>query len=234
MVGRGPGPGRRHHRVRLAPLPLRDGLRHRVRPSQHHLRALHQDVVPLLRPGADGAADLPGELGHPLGPDVHDLRADDPRAVLHRRGGLRLHALDRRRPGLRRHGHHAVRVPRRRADAEVDVPGLVADPGPPGRRGHHRRRERQRGAGGEVVRRRGQRAARPGQGGRPGPVGLREGRRPPRPLVAGHAEPAPARAWPWSCSSAATWSSTASSGSAPSSPSTPTCSCSRRRSSCSG
>ena len=42
-----------------------------------------------------------------------------------------------------------------REDAEVDVPGVLADPGPPGRRGHHRRRERQRRAGGEVVRRRG-------------------------------------------------------------------------------
>ena len=63
-------------------LPLPDGLRHRVRPPEHHLRAPDQDVVPLLRPGAVGPAHLAGQLGHPLGADVHDLRPDDPGAVL--------------------------------------------------------------------------------------------------------------------------------------------------------
>ena len=46
----------------------------------------------------------PGQLRHPLGADVHDLRPDDPGPVQHRRGGLRLHALDQRAPGLRGHG----------------------------------------------------------------------------------------------------------------------------------
>ena len=104
--------------------------------------------------------------------------------------------------GLRGHGHHAARLPDRRADAEVDVPHLVADPGPPGRRGHHRRRERERGAGGEVLRRRGHRAAGPGQVGRPGPVGLREGRRPAGPGGRRPCRTSPSWAWPWSCCSA--------------------------------
>ena len=76
-----------------------------------------------------------------------------------RRRGLRLHAVHQRAAGLRGHGHHAVRLPGRRADAEVDVPGVVAHPVPAGRRGHHRRRERQRRAGGQVLRRRAAAAA---------------------------------------------------------------------------
>ena len=89
----------------------------------------------------------PGELRHPVGADVHDVRPDDPRAVQHRPGGLRLHAVDQRAPGLRGHDHDAVRLPDGREDAEVDVPGVVDHPGPSGRGGHHRRREHQRRAG---------------------------------------------------------------------------------------
>ena len=149
---------------------------------------------------------------------------DDPRAVQHRRGGLRLHAVDQRAAGLRGHGHHALRLPRRASDAEVDVPGVVADPGPAGRRGHHRRREHQRRPGREVLRRRAAAAAhrwprRPtGRSGATSrtPTSGPGGRRPSRTC--------PRWAWPSCCCSAATWSSTATSASAPSSPSTPTCS----------
>ena len=80
----------------VAPVPLPDGVRDRVRPAQHHLRAPDPDVVPVLRPGAVGPAHLAGQLRHPLGADVPDLRADDPGAVQHRRGRLRLHAVDQR------------------------------------------------------------------------------------------------------------------------------------------
>ena len=60
VVDRRPGRGRRWCRVHLAAVPVQDGLRHRVRPAEHHLRAPDQDVVPLLRPGPVGAADLAG------------------------------------------------------------------------------------------------------------------------------------------------------------------------------
>ena len=45
-------------RLHLAQQPLQGRLRHRVRPAQHPLRALHPDVLPLLRPGPVRAADL--------------------------------------------------------------------------------------------------------------------------------------------------------------------------------
>ena len=82
LVDRRPRVGRRDRRVHLPAVPVRDGLRHRVRPPEHHLRAPHQDVVLLLRPGAVRPAHLTGQLGHPLGPDVHDLRAIHPGPVL--------------------------------------------------------------------------------------------------------------------------------------------------------
>ena len=82
VVDRRAGAGRRGDRVHLPAVPLRDRLRDRVRPAQHHLRAPDPDVVPLLRPGPVGAAHLAGQLGHPLGADVHDVRAADPGAVL--------------------------------------------------------------------------------------------------------------------------------------------------------
>ena len=84
--------------------------------------------------------------------------------------------------GLRGHGHHAVRLPGRRQDAEVDVPGVVDHPVPAGRRGHHRRRERQRRAGGQVLRRRAAAAPVAVRGGRQAAVGLHQRRRPPGPL----------------------------------------------------
>ncbi len=120
----------------------------------------------------------------------------DPGAVLHRGGGLHLHADHQRAPGLHRHGHHAVRLHHRRQDAEVDVPGVVDHPGPAGRGGHHRRRERQRGAGGQVVRRRAAAAAGPVRCGRKGPVGLHQRRRPAGPVHPAGPEPAPARVGP--------------------------------------
>ena len=43
-----------------------------------------------------GPADLEGELRHPVGADVHDIRAPHPRSVQHRGGGVRLHAVDQR------------------------------------------------------------------------------------------------------------------------------------------
>ena len=113
----------------------------------------------LLRPGPVGPAHLPGQLRHPLGADVHDLRPADPRPVLDGRHRV-LRDADHQRPARpRRHGHHAVRLLDRRAHAEVDVPGVVDHPGPAGRRGHHRRRERERRPGGQVLRRRAAAAA---------------------------------------------------------------------------
>ena len=88
LVDRGPRAAGRGVRLHRPAVPLRDGLRHRVRPAEHHLRAPHQDVVLVLRPGPVGPAHLPGQLRHPLGPDVHDLRAADPRPVLDRRRRL--------------------------------------------------------------------------------------------------------------------------------------------------
>ena len=96
-----------------------------------------------------------------------------------------------RAPGLRGHGHHAVRLPGRREDAEVDVPGVLADPVPTGRRGHHRGREHQRGPGGQVLRRRAAAAPGPVRGGRQGAVELHQGRRPPGPLHPRRPEPPP-------------------------------------------
>ena len=99
-----PGPGRRAGGVRVAPVPLPDRLRDRIRPAHPDLRAPDADVVPVLRPRPVRSAHLACQLRHPVGADVHDLRADDPRAVQHRAGRLRLHALDRRAPRLRGHG----------------------------------------------------------------------------------------------------------------------------------
>ena len=110
------------------------------------------------------------------------------------------------------------------------VPRVVAHPGPPGRRGHHRGRERQRRPGGAVLRARRRSSCAPWPR-RPTrcsgdtsktPTSGPGGRRPCR--------TSPRWAWPWCSGSAATWSSTGPSASAPSWPSTPICSCSRRRS----
>ena len=89
------GPGRcgRDVRLRLPTAPDEDGVSDRVRPAQHHVRPPEPDVVRLLRPGAVRAADLAGQLRHPLGADVPDVRPVDPRAVPGGRGGLRLHAV---------------------------------------------------------------------------------------------------------------------------------------------
>ena len=146
---------RRRDGLHLPHVALQGGLRHRVRPAQRHLRAPDPHVVPVLRPGAVRAADFAGQLGHPLGADVPHLRPDDSGAVLHRRRGLRLHAVHQRAAGPRGHGHHAVHLLDGRADAQGPLPGVVADPVPAGRSGHRGRRERQRRAGGQVVRRRG-------------------------------------------------------------------------------
>ena len=104
-----------------------------------------------------------------------------------------LHALHQRAAGLRGHGVDAVHLPRRRQDAEVALPGLVADPVPPGRGGDRRRRERQRRARRAQLRRRAAAAAPAGDGGRPGAVGLHQGRRPAGPLRTAGAEPVPGR-----------------------------------------
>ena len=109
-VGAGARAGRGGGGLHLANRPVQDGLRHRVRPAQRHLRAPHPYVVPVLRPRAVGTADLPGQLGHPLGADVPHLRAAHSGPVLHRPGGLRLHALHQRGAGPGGHGHHALHL----------------------------------------------------------------------------------------------------------------------------
>ena len=105
-----------------------------------------------------------------------DLRAQHPRAVRYRSGRVRLHAVDQRGPGFRGHVHHAVHLCAERAHAAVDVPGLVADPGPARRRGDHRRRKHQRRSGGEVLRRRGPGAQATGQSRGPIAVVVYQGR----------------------------------------------------------
>ncbi len=79
----------------VAPVPLLHRLQRRGRPAIADLRAPDVAVVQLLRPGAVGPADQPGQQRHPQRPDVLDLRAAHPRAVLHRRAGVRLHAEHR-------------------------------------------------------------------------------------------------------------------------------------------
>ena len=116
---------RRDPHLRLPHVALRHRVPARVRPAGHRVRAPHPDVVLVLRPCAVGSADLAGELRHPIGADVPDLRATrgaQPRE-LRRRAGLHVH--DPRRPDARRARHDPIRVHRRRQDAEPDVPTLV-------------------------------------------------------------------------------------------------------------
>ena len=84
--------------------------------------------------------------------------AGDPRAVLDRGRRVRLHADDQRPARVRRDVDDAVRVLARRADAALDVPGVVADPVAAGGGGDDRRREHQRRPRRQVVRRRAARA----------------------------------------------------------------------------
>ena len=140
--------------LRLPHVALRHRVPARVRPAGHRVRAPHPDVVLVLRPRAVGPADLAGELRHPIGADVPDLRSArraQPRE-LRRRAGLHVH--DPRRPDARRARHDPVRVHRGRQDAEPDVPTLVDRAVAHGRRRDDRRRERQRRARREVLRRR--------------------------------------------------------------------------------
>ena len=51
-----------------------------------------------------GQLILEGELGHPVGADVYDLRTPHPRPVQHRAGGVRLHAVDQRGACVHRDG----------------------------------------------------------------------------------------------------------------------------------
>ena len=78
----------------------------------------------------------------------------DPRAVQHRCGRLWLHAVDQRPAGLVAMVADAVLYVVGVKMRRVDVPGLVDHPVPAGRCGDDRRREHQRRAGREVLRRR--------------------------------------------------------------------------------
>ena len=62
--------------LRLPVDALQDGVRARVRPAHHDLRAPHDAVVPVLRPGAVGPAHLARQQRHPLGAAVPHLHAD--------------------------------------------------------------------------------------------------------------------------------------------------------------
>ncbi len=180
--------------LHVAALHAQDGVPHRVRPAEHHVRAPQPHVVLVLRPGAVGPAHLARELRHPAGADVPGDGADRLRAV--QRGGARLRAdaHDQRPARVRRDVDDAVRVRRRGPDAPLHVPGLVADPGAPGRGRHRRRREHQRRPRRQVVRGGGGPAQQADRGRAAGRVGERQGRRHPRPLGAAHREPAAARA----------------------------------------
>ena len=147
--------------VHVAELPAEDGVPHRVRPAEHHVRAPEPHVVLVLRPRAVGSAHLACQLRHPLGADVPHVRPEHPRAV--QRGGPRVRrdALDQRAARARHDVDDAVRLHRRRADAEADVPRVVADPVTARRRRHRRRREHQRRARRQVVRGRGRAAPAP-------------------------------------------------------------------------
>ena len=97
---------------------------------------------------------------------------------------------------VRGHVHDALRPLRRDPHAPLHVPGLVADPVPAGRGRDRRRREHQRRARGQVVRRRGAAAPQADRGRPAGRVGVHQGCRHPRPLGTGDREPAPARPGP--------------------------------------
>ena len=132
--------------------------------------------------------------------------------------------LDQRAARVRRDVDDAVRLHRRREDAEADVPGVVAHPGAPRRRGHRRRREHQRRAGRQVVRGRGAAAAAPGRRRRAGASGPTS--RTPTSGPAGRPadrEPAPARPGARAALRRLPGRSTATRRSATSSRSTPTC-----------
>ena len=209
--------------VPLAQLPAQDGVPHRVRPAEHHVRAPQPHVVLVLRPGAVGPADLAGELRHPLGADVPHVRAVDPRAVQRRRPRVRGDAVDQRAAGARHDVDDAVRLHRRRAHAEADVPGVVAHPVAPRRRRHRRRREHQRRARGQVVRGRGPAAAAPHRAPRCGPSGPTSRTPTSGPSGRRCSRTCPASGRPSCCSTAGTSPSTARRRSATSSRSTPTC-----------
>ena len=127
--------------------------------------------------GCSRAADLAGELGHPVGADVPDLCAHDPRAVLHRHRRFRLHALHQRAARLRGHGGDALHLHvgvRMRSSSSR----LVDHPVAPGRGRHCGGRERERRARRAQLRRRAAATTPAGNGGRPSAVGLHQGRRP--------------------------------------------------------
>ena len=175
--------------LRLPHVALRHRVPARVRPAGHRVRAPHADVVLVLRPCAVGSADLAGELRHPIGADVPDLRAArraQPRE-LRRRTGLHVH--DPRRPDARRARHDPVRVHRRRQDAEPDVPTLVDRAIADGRRRDDRRRERERRARREILRSRASPGRRAGQRCTAGAMGLGEDLDDPGSLRAPHGEP---------------------------------------------
>ena len=141
---------------------LQDGVPHRVRPAEHHVRAPEPHVVLVLRPRAVGSAHLACQLRHPLGADVPLVRADRSSCSAASRSSRSREML-------------SINVPLAFVamstmpfvlivgvqHAEADVPGVVADPGAPRRRRHRRRREHQRRARREVVRGRGRAAAAP-------------------------------------------------------------------------
>ena len=82
--------------VHVAELPAEDGVPHRVRPAEHHVRAPEPHVVLVLRPRAVGSAHLPCQLRHPLGADVPRVRPEHPRAVQRRGPRVRRDAVDQR------------------------------------------------------------------------------------------------------------------------------------------
>ena len=89
------------------------------------------------------------------GADVPRDGADRVRAMQCRGPRVRIDAHDQRAAGVRCDVDDAIRLHRGRAHAALHVPGVVADPVAPRRRRHRGRREHQRRARGEVVRRRG-------------------------------------------------------------------------------
>ena len=80
---------------------------------------------------------------------------------------------------------------------EHAVPGLLADPVPAGRRGHHRRREHQRRPGREVLRRRGQRGSTPWPERRSGCGGPTSRTRTSGPSSPRWCRTSPRSDWPW-------------------------------------
>ena len=146
-------------------------------------------------------------------------------------GRLRVHAVDQRPARLRRHGHDALRVPRRRTACASRCSPCRGSSRPAWPTWPPSSTRTSTGSGWcESFAARAGAAAHAGQGGRQGAVGLREGRRPPGPVHTGGAEPSPGGPGPGARLRRLHGHPRDTSASAPSWPSTRTSSCCRRRS----